>query len=156
MQQFAKQERQGALLRQQLNLDNLLLEMELMDQSLQIHHSMANAPRRDNMLNLLQVLQAHQTDLTVKVKITFEYQSLNECFEQQPDFTQNLKDHLLSRLLGLDYDGDKQIFTPEERSKIEFTNLNSVVESKLLRINYTIYDICRDYDCYGSIRLTSF
>jgi hypothetical protein len=58
----------------------------------------------------------------------------------------NLKDHLLSRLLGLDYDGDKRIFTPKECSKIEFANLNSVMESKLLRINYTTYDICQDYD----------
>ena len=54
---------------------------------------------------------------------------------------QNLKDHLLSRLVGLDYDGDERIFTPNERNNIEFTNLNSVVESKLLRINYTTYNI---------------
>ena len=59
---------------------------------------------------------------------------------------QNLKDHLLSRLVGLDYNGDEWIFTPNERNNIEFTNLNSVVESKLLRINYTTYDIRRDYD----------
>jgi hypothetical protein len=39
---------------------------------------MANAPRRDNVLNLPQVLQEHQTDPAVKVKITFEYQSSNE------------------------------------------------------------------------------
>ena len=58
----------------------------------------------------------------------------------------NLKDHLLSRLLGLDYDGDKRIFTPDKHNKIEFANLNSVVESKLLRINYTTYDIRQDYN----------
>ena len=52
MWQFAKQERRGTLLRQQLDLDSLPLEMELIDQPPQIHHSMANAPRRNNVFNL--------------------------------------------------------------------------------------------------------
>lgn len=59
---------------------------------------------------------------------------------------QDLKEHLLLRLLGLDYDGDERIFTSDKRNNIEFANLNSVVESKLLQINYMTYDICQDYD----------
>ena len=72
---------------------------------------------------------------------------------------QALKNHLLSRLLGLDYDGDEWSFTSEQRSAIHLTNLYSVVESKLLHINYTTYDIRRDYDTIrpsrGDIVMTS-
>ena len=59
---------------------------------------------------------------------------------------QNLKDHLLSKLLGLDYDGDEQTFTSDEQNNLYFTNLNSVVELKLLWVNYTTYDIYRGHD----------
>ena len=78
VRQFAKQERRGTLLRRQLNQDYLAIDMEQIDRSPQIHHSMANAPRRDNVFNLPQILQEHRTDPVVKVKIIFEYQSFGE------------------------------------------------------------------------------
>ena len=59
---------------------------------------------------------------------------------------QALKDHLLSRLLSLDYDGDEETFTPEQRTSVHLLNLSSVIKSKLLRINYTTYDIRRAQD----------
>lgn len=59
---------------------------------------------------------------------------------------QTLKDHLLSRLLGLDYDGDERTFTSEQRNSIRLVNADVVVRSKQLRINYTTYDIRRDHD----------
>ncbi|KAF8549149.1 hypothetical protein OG21DRAFT_1421778 [Imleria badia] len=65
---------------------------------------------------------------------------------------QALKSHLLSRLLGLDYDGDESSFTSEQRSAICLTNLHLVVESKLLRINYTTYDIRWDHDTIRTSR----
>lgn len=69
--QFAKQERQGTFLRWQLNQDSIVPEMEQIDQSPQIHHSMANTPRRDNVFSLSQMLYEHRTDLTVKVSMIF-------------------------------------------------------------------------------------
>ena len=65
---------------------------------------------------------------------------------------QALKDHLLSRLLGLDYDGDEETFTPEQRTSVRLLNLSSVIESKLLRINYTTYDIRRAQDVIRTSR----
>jgi len=58
-----------------------------------------------------------------------------------------LKDHLLSRLLGLDYDGDERVFTDAERNSVHFiNNLNTVSQAKRLQINYTTYDVRRDQD----------
>ncbi|KAF8126478.1 hypothetical protein EV363DRAFT_1114492, partial [Boletus edulis] len=56
-------------------------------------------------------------------------------------FVRSLKDHLLSRILELDYDGDERTFTPEERNAIQLTNVEKVVWSRVLRINYPTYDI---------------
>ena len=58
-----------------------------------------------------------------------------------------LKDHLLSRLLQLDFDGDERLFTPEERNELRLININRIVESKVIRINYTSYDVHREHDC---------
>lgn len=72
---------------------------------------------------------------------------------------QALKNHLLLRLLSLDYDGDKWSFTSEQHNAIHFTNLYLVVESKLLHINYTTYDICWNYNTIqpfqGDVVMTS-
>ena len=62
----------------------------------------------------------------------------------------HLKDHLLSRLLTLDFDGDERPFTPEQRNELRLLNLDRVIESKILRINYTSYDIRRAYDSLRS------
>ena len=53
---------------------------------------------------------------------------------------------MLSRLLSLDFDGDERSFTPEQRNEMRL-NLDRVVESKILQINYTSYDIRRAYNC---------
>jgi len=58
---------------------------------------------------------------------------------------QKLKNHLLSRLLGLDYDGDERSFSPEDRNGLRLTN-HQIVKSKIFQVNYTTYDIHRDQD----------
>lgn len=65
---------------------------------------------------------------------------------------QALKDHLLSRLLGLEFDGDERSFSSEQRNNIHLTHLHSVIDCKLLRVNYTTYDIRRDYDTIRASR----
>lgn len=59
---------------------------------------------------------------------------------------------MLSRLLKLDYDGDERSFTPEQRNELRLPNLDHNVESKIVRINYTSYDIRRGHDCLRSDR----
>lgn len=46
-------------------------------------------------------------------------------------------------MLGYDYDGDEHRFNDAERNDI---NLTRVIESRILRINYTSYDIRREQD----------
>jgi len=58
-----------------------------------------------------------------------------------------MKDHLLSRLYGYEYDGDEHSFSDEERNDLRIVGgLNRVIESTILRVNYTMYDICRKQD----------
>ena len=53
---------------------------------------------------------------------------------------------MLSRLLKLAFDGDEWTFTPEQRNELRLLNVGRIVESKILRINYTSYDIRRGHD----------
>lgn len=68
------------------------------------------------------------------------------------DFMQSLKDHLLSRLHGLHYDGDEQTFTSQQRNDVHLINFDTIVELKILRINYTTYNIQRDYNIIQTTR----
>ena len=61
-------------------------------------------------------------------------------------FVSKLKDHLLNRLLGRDFDGDDpQIFTKDERNSVWITD-NQIYSVQTLSVNYTTYDIRRDRD----------
>jgi hypothetical protein len=57
----------------------------------------------------------------------------------------HLKDHLLARLSGQPYDGDEHTFTDTERAGIQFVN-NRFYRHKVLRVNYTTYDMRRAQD----------
>ena len=56
------------------------------------------------------------------------------------DFIPCLRNHFLSRVLGLDYDGDELDFTAEDRYAIIIEN-DTIYRHKVLRINYTTYDL---------------
>ena len=51
----------------------------------------------------------------------------------------------MSRLLGYKYDGDELDFTPADRRNVLITN-NTIYRHKILRINYTTYDLRRTQD----------
>jgi len=61
------------------------------------------------------------------------------------DFIPKLKDHLLGRLLDQDYDGDEHVFSDEDRNTVRIVN-NRLYSAKVLRVNYTTYDIRRSQD----------
>lgn len=69
--QFAKQERRKTLVRRQLDVKKLVLQevkdINAIDDSLLLHHSMADNPRGDNVFSLPCFLQEHQGDPAVKV-----------------------------------------------------------------------------------------
>ena len=77
--------------------------------------------------------QVTQTDVYVLYMLTSLVAHLILC----------IKDHLLSRLHHLDFDGDKRLFTPEQQNNLHLLNPDQFVESKIIHINYTSYDIHR-------------
>lgn len=60
-------------------------------------------------------------------------------------FLSNLKDHLLSRILGHSFEGDENTYSEDDRRTIKFLN-NCVYRHKVLRVNYTTYDMRRSQD----------
>ncbi|KAG1888369.1 hypothetical protein F4604DRAFT_1506880, partial [Suillus subluteus] len=56
------------------------------------------------------------------------------------DFIPHLKDHLLGRIRGIDYAGDEQEFSDDNRSQVVLAN-NQLCEHSVLWINYTTYDL---------------
>ncbi|KAG2744431.1 hypothetical protein P692DRAFT_20878210 [Suillus brevipes Sb2] len=61
------------------------------------------------------------------------------------DFIPRLKNHLFARLRGLEYSGDEDEFSDEDRSQIILAN-NQLFKHTILRINYTTYDLRREQD----------
>lgn len=60
-------------------------------------------------------------------------------------FLPRLKDHLLGRLLGHSFDGDETFFSDDDRNTVHFVN-NRFYKHKVIRINYTSYDMRRCQD----------
>jgi len=61
------------------------------------------------------------------------------------NFIRKLKNHLLSRLLDQEFDGDEFEFTDEDRSTVRIVG-DHIYSTKVLRVNYTSYDMRRDQD----------
>lgn len=61
------------------------------------------------------------------------------------NFISKLQDHLLGRILGKDFNGDDHDFTEDDRNSIRIRN-NTIYQHSTMRVNYTTYDIRRDYD----------
>lgn len=60
-------------------------------------------------------------------------------------FIPKLKNHILGRLLGNEYDGDEIEFSDDERNSVRIIG-DKIYSSKVLRINYTTYDMRRGQD----------
>ncbi|KAJ7085599.1 hypothetical protein C8R44DRAFT_901648 [Mycena epipterygia] len=58
------------------------------------------------------------------------------------NFLSNLRKHLLSRLLGLPYDGDEQEFSPQELMDVTIVG-DRLYTHKVMRVNFTTYD-CKE------------
>ena len=61
------------------------------------------------------------------------------------DFVRRLKDHLLTRLLSKEYDGDEQEYTDAERNEVLIQDSRAYLH-RTLRVNYASYDRRRQYD----------
>ena len=143
---LTKYERRVTRIQQQL--DSLaagatIPEAEISDESSpELHHVMRCLPC--NVFDLASFLRENSSDLAVKV--SNEFFSPSNSHSPQ-DFIPKMKDHLLSRLHGYEYDGDERSFTDDERNDLRIIGgLNQIIQSTVLRINYTTYDIRRGQD----------
>ncbi|KAJ7131818.1 hypothetical protein C8R43DRAFT_1133491 [Mycena crocata] len=60
-------------------------------------------------------------------------------------FVPKLKDHLLSRLLNRDFDGDEAEYTEEQRNTVRICQ-HKIFPVQTMRVNFTTYDMRRDQD----------
>ena len=74
-----------------------------------------------------------------------KYFSIFSNFPSSQNFLPRLQSHLLSRLLSRPYTGDEDDFTDEELSTVCFRG-NKLYQHKVVRVNYTTYNICRAHD----------
>ncbi|EJD46195.1 hypothetical protein AURDEDRAFT_164853 [Auricularia subglabra TFB-10046 SS5] len=61
------------------------------------------------------------------------------------DIANKLRDHLLTRLLGRDYDGDEAVYSTEDRLRVYLVR-DRIYTHKIMSINYTTYDVRRGRD----------
>ncbi|KAJ7018065.1 hypothetical protein C8F04DRAFT_977982, partial [Mycena alexandri] len=61
------------------------------------------------------------------------------------NFLPNLKSHLLGRLLGIPWDGDEGEFSLQDLADVNIIG-DRLYTHKILRVNYTTYDLRRDQD----------
>ncbi|KAJ7021549.1 hypothetical protein C8F04DRAFT_1313789 [Mycena alexandri] len=61
------------------------------------------------------------------------------------NFLPELKSHLLGRLLGIPYDGDENQFSIQDLADVNILR-ERLYTHKLMRVNYTTYDVRRDQD----------
>jgi hypothetical protein len=63
------------------------------------------------------------------------------------DFIPKLKNHILSCMLGLEYDGDERHFSASDQNELRFIdNLSRVQQPCRFQVNYTTYDVRHDQD----------
>ncbi|KIK10901.1 hypothetical protein PISMIDRAFT_19979, partial [Pisolithus microcarpus 441] len=130
---LTKQERRQTHIRRQLGdytsqeIISDIVSPDEIELSPELHHIMRALPC--NAFNLTSFLRENQSDPAVK------------------NFVPKMKDHLLSRLYGYEYDGDEHFFTDDERNDLQIIGgMNQVIESTIVRVNYTTYDIRRKQD----------
>ncbi|PPR00724.1 hypothetical protein CVT26_012318 [Gymnopilus dilepis] len=102
------------------------------------HYQMSDEKRHP--VPIAPYLHEHSGDPAIKVQLSICLSRLS--FD---DFLPRLKDHLLARIRKLDYDGDETPFSDEERASVRFAK-QQIYQHKVLRVNYTTYDMRREQD----------
>ncbi|KAG2037989.1 hypothetical protein BDR03DRAFT_862933, partial [Suillus americanus] len=124
LKQLAKHERRHTRLRWQQQDLEIEEPIETMPE---LHHHLLDS--WVNVINLATLLHDHSSDPALK------------------DFVPKLKNHILSHVLGFEYDGDERQFSDSERNELHFLdNLSQVQQPHCFQVNYTMYDVQRDQD----------
>jgi hypothetical protein len=105
------------------------------------HHISEQARHHDNVLTWL---SENQHDHAVEVSLQLTSIFKLTCTVHK-NFLPRLKDHLLGRLLGYPFTGDETEFSDEDRNSVSLVN-NKIFRHKVMRVNYTTYDMRRSQD----------
>ncbi|RXW13303.1 hypothetical protein EST38_g12551 [Candolleomyces aberdarensis] len=92
-----------------------------------IHHQMSHEVNAKNRINLPEWIARNANDPALK------------------DFVRQLKTHLFLRLKGQSFEGDEEKLLDEDLDSVIIEN-DMLFKHKVLRINYTTYDMRRDQD----------
>jgi hypothetical protein len=109
--------------------------------SFEQHHHISDSTRFPHQL--LRFVNNPPNDPAKEVRLLLLYEVQGLISPQK--FIPKLKDHLLGRLLGLDFDGDEYNFSDEQRNSVRIIN-DTIYSAKVLRVNYTTYDMRRGQD----------
>jgi len=77
--------------------------------------------------------------------MVFPRVSLSSLTPLTQDFIPRLKDFALCKILNQEYDFDEVFFTEAERASVTFVK-NKIYQHKVMRVNYTTYDMRREQD----------
>jgi hypothetical protein len=111
----------------------------------QIHHDMSKS--RKHSRDAFSFSRNYRNDPASKVSLTI-YSKTADVQMTPQNFVPRLKDHLLGRLLNQGYDGDEQLFSDDDRNTVHIVD-NRLYSAKVLRVNYTTYDVRRGQDSFN-------
>lgn len=111
---------------------------------MEAHHHMSQGSR--DREDIVKLVLSHPDDPALKVRMYFLLSCRLYLHTVSQNFIPELKDHLLARILGQGFNGEEHNFTNEERSHITISR-GRMYRHKILRVNYTTYDMRRDQDC---------
>lgn len=107
------------------------------------------SPSQRYPLDIEPFLQENSGDPALKVSFKIpisRFQTIHPHSLQ--NFYSRLQDHMLARILRLEYDGDEHEFTDDQRRTIIFRN-NRLYRHRAFRVNFTTYDIRRSQDSFN-------
>jgi hypothetical protein len=103
-----------------------------------IHYHVSESRRHAE--NLTRWLSENNDDPALKVCHNLSNILHSSQMQILQNFLPDLKDHILSRLLGHSFDGDEHEYSDEDRNAVHFVN-NRIYQHKVIQINYTTYDM---------------
>jgi hypothetical protein len=107
-----------------------------------MHHHMSNSRKHYQDAFSFEKRSPHDPATKVTVKL---FNLCESVLMVSQGFVKKLKDHLLGRLLGREYNGDENDFSDADRNTVHLVN-NRIYSAKVLRVNFTTYDVRRDQD----------
>ena len=107
------------------------------------HYQISDETRHS--LDISRMLGDYYDDPATKVRISNFYVVCTPLTSLIQDFIPRLKDFALCKILNQEYDFDEVSFSESQRASVTFIK-NKIYQHKVMRVNYTTYDMRREQD----------